>query len=159
MSEFRRRGGWWVVAQLAIFGSIAWAALVLDTGFRAGGGADAAIAAIGWALLVLGLVLGVAAFAAHGLRVSIFPAPSESAELRTGGVLALARHPIYGAVMLVFIGGMLQADNLVAFLLALLLVPFFAAKAASEEQHLVSTFPDYKAYRSRVERRFIPYVW
>ncbi len=159
MSTFRARGGWWVVGQLVLFSGIALAALTTDRSF----GFDGTIATVqrvgGIATLAAGLLLGVAAFAAHGLRVSIFPAPPAAAELRTGGVLGMARHPIYGAIMLVFLGGMVQSDNLVAFLLALLLVPFLAAKAAREERHLVEAFPDYAGYRTRVRRRFIPYVW
>ena len=68
------------------------------------------------------------------------------------------RHPLYTSVVLVCVGWALTWGSLVALLLALVMLPFFYAKANVEEGWLRQKFPEYNAYERRV-RRFVPGVF
>ena len=71
------------------------------------------------------------------------------------GPFALVRHPIYGGVILGFVGLSLKGGNVYAAVLSLLLVPFFYAKTEHEERLLAAQFPEYVEYRQRVRRRHV----
>jgi protein-S-isoprenylcysteine O-methyltransferase Ste14 len=80
------------------------------------------------------------------------------AELREAGLYGLARHPIYGGVLLLGLGWWLASSPL-ALLPMALLAGLFEAKSRREERWLVEHHPAYEDYRRRVRRRFIPYLW
>ncbi|NNC74295.1 MAG: isoprenylcysteine carboxylmethyltransferase family protein [Acidimicrobiia bacterium] len=153
--SFRDRGGWWVVAQFLLFGAIAVAAWT--EGPEVSGGALWATI-VGFVLLADGATLAVLAFSALGFNVTIFPKPAEGSLLATEGVYRFARHPIYGGVILLFVGGMLLVDSLIGLGLAVALVPFFWAKAEHEEGLLAHRHPEYESYRSGVRWRLIPFL-
>lgn len=153
--SFRERGGWWVVGQFGLFGAVAVAAWI--DGPEISGG-EAWAVAVGGVLLVAGATLAALAFAALGFEVTIYPEPVEGSSLATGGVYRYARHPIYGGVILLFVGGMLLVDSAVGLMLAVCLVPFFWAKSSHEEQRLRRLHPEYGDYCDRVRRRLIPFV-
>lgn len=150
---FAARGGWWVVAQTVLFVATLVAAWTLG---------PEAVATwqrrVGDGAFVLGAVLGIAGALPLGRALSPFPAPAGSARLRTRGIHGLARHPIYGGVILLFAGIAIRSGSLVALALAAVLVPFFWAKSTFEERLLQARFPEYADYRERVPRRFIPFV-
>jgi hypothetical protein len=86
------------------------------------------------------------------------PKPPAGSELKGSGVYALARHPIYGGILLLS----------VAWSLALVpwaLIPTSALaialvfKSHLEERWLIDRHPAYVGYRERVRRRFVPYLW
>jgi protein-S-isoprenylcysteine O-methyltransferase Ste14 len=91
-------------------------------------------------------------------HLTALPAPRHGAVLLDRGPFSLVRHPIYGGVILGFLGLAVRGGNWLAALLALLLIPFFWAKTEHEERLLVVSLPEYGAYRSRVRRRFIPFI-
>ena len=150
---FRERGGWWVVAQFALFG------LILATAWGLGPDDPSGWArTVGNVLFVLGAALGIAGAVPLGAALSPYPAPTGNSALRTGGIHGLVRHPIYGGVILVFIGIALRAASPLAIVLALGLVPFFWLKSTHEERLLTVRFPEYADYRQRVTRRFLPFL-
>ncbi|MFM8945017.1 MAG: methyltransferase family protein, partial [Actinomycetota bacterium] len=70
----------------------------------------------------------------------------------------LARHPIYGGVLLLAKGWTLVRGPLALFpLVALGIV--LVLKSIREETFLVERYPDYPAYRERVRSRFLPGLW
>lgn len=75
-----------------------------------------------------------------------------------GGPYSLVRHPIYGGVILIFVGLSIKGGNIYALLLSLLLIPFFYAKSRHEERLLEAQFPEYDEYQLRVRRRVLPWV-
>jgi protein-S-isoprenylcysteine O-methyltransferase Ste14 len=150
---FTARGGWWVVAQVGLFAGILWAAWTL--GPETVPDRDRTI---GNVLFTIGAVLGIAGALPLGLRLSPYPAPTAGARLSTGGIFSLVRHPIYGGVILVFLGIGLRGGSWVAIIGAVVLVPFFWLKSSHEERLLVERFPAYPEYRTRVPRRFIPWL-
>ena len=150
---FSERGGWWVVSQVALFGVILAAAWGLGADDPDGG-----IRAAGNVVFGLGAVLGIVGALPLGAALSPYPAPTGNATLRTGGIHGLVRHPIYGGVILVFIGIALRAASPLAVVLAASLVPFFWFKSAHEERLLTARFPEYADYQRRVTRRLLPFV-
>ena len=149
------RGEGWVVIQLGLL---------------------ALVAACGWwlgpdwtgALRFTGIVAGIISIAAGtilagrglldlGGALTPNPRPRDDAMLIETGVYGLARHPIYGGLILGSFGwGLIQA-SVVALGATALLVGFFVLKSTREETWLLERFPGYPAYRART-KRFIPWI-
>jgi protein-S-isoprenylcysteine O-methyltransferase Ste14 len=149
--RFNRRGGWWVVAQFALFGLILLA-------LRWNRDPSLPLQVLGWSLV--GVALIVAGSAAWMIRhkITAMPAPAEGAVLFETGPFAIVRHPIYSGVIVGFVGLATKGGNGWALVLALLLVPFFTAKTNHEEKLLIANFPQYRAYQERVPHRVLPWV-
>jgi len=152
MRGFRDRGGWWVVGQGVLLAAVVGALLTAGEDWgavaRAGG---AVVAAAGAVLASLGLV-------ALGQSLTPFPAPRSDSVLIERGVYRLVRHPIYGGIGLGSVGIGVYDSNPLAIWAAAGLIIYLWAKAGHEERRLVSHFPDYAGYRSRVPRRLIPWL-
>lgn len=149
--NFARRGGWWVVAQFALFGLVL-VALTQNT--------DPApsLQIIGWVLVALALAVGGAGAWMIRRRITAMPAPLDGAVLMESGPFSLVRHPIYGGLVLGFLGLSIKGGNVYALVASLLLLPFFYAKTEHEERLLIERFPEYGGYRDRVPKRFLPWV-
>jgi protein-S-isoprenylcysteine O-methyltransferase Ste14 len=150
-----RRGAGWVVLQMVALACMALAGLA---GPPWPAPWSAARMVLGLVFAVAGGVLGVLGIRALGPSLTALPHPAAGAELRRHGVYARARHPIYGALLLVGIGWCLLTSWWAivpwACLLAILL-----AKSEREEAWLTDRFEAYLAYRSTVRRRFVPFVF
>ncbi|MDJ0665490.1 MAG: isoprenylcysteine carboxylmethyltransferase family protein [Acidimicrobiia bacterium] len=149
--RFVQRGGWWVVAQFALFVLI----LVAFTGNRTAG---PVLTFVGWALVGLAVVIGGSGLWMLRNKLTPMPAPAAGAILLQGGPYAIVRHPIYSGVVLGFLGLAVRGANPVAGLLALSLVPFFYAKTLQEERLLTVRFPEYAAYQRQVRYRILPWL-
>ncbi|MDJ0953996.1 MAG: isoprenylcysteine carboxylmethyltransferase family protein [Acidimicrobiia bacterium] len=149
--RFARRGGWWVVAQFALFALI----LLALTGNRAAGPVPTFA---GWALIGFAAVIGGSGLWMLRSKLTPLPAPVAGAVLLQDGPYAIVRHPIYSGVILGFLGLAVRGANPVAGLLALALIPFFYAKTLHEERLLITLFPEYAAYQRRVRYRVLPWV-
>ncbi len=71
------------------------------------------------------------------------------------GAYRLARHPIYGGLIIAAAGWGLLMASPVALLLAAVLLGFFDLKSRREELWLADGYPGYAAYRART-RRLLP---
>lgn len=149
--SFVKRGGWWVVAQVALFALI-FVALTGNTT------PNDWLRAVGWILVALAVVLAGAGFWLIRDKLTALPAPLEGAVLLDQGPFALVRHPIYGGLILGFLGLALKGGNVIAALLSLALIPFFWAKTNREENLLIAQIPEYAGYRDRVPHRFLPWI-
>lgn len=149
--SFARRGGWWVVAQIGLFGLILLA-LTANT--------DPALPLqiVGWALVGVALLLGGTGMWMIRRRITAMPAPLEGSVLIEAGPYAVVRHPIYAGVIVGFVGLSIKGGNIYAALASLLLIPFFYAKTQHEERLLAARFPEYDAYRQRVRHRIVPWL-
>jgi protein-S-isoprenylcysteine O-methyltransferase Ste14 len=149
--DFAKKGGWWVVAQVALF-ALLLAALTRNVD------PSLPLQITGWLLVVAGLGLGGSGMWMIRRRMTAMPAPLEGAVLMESGAFSLVRHPIYGGVCLGFLGLSIKGGNVDALALSLLLLVFFYAKTEHEERLLIERFPDYAGYRRRVRSRILPWV-
>lgn len=92
-----------------------------------------------------------------GPNLTPLPEPRAEGQLVQTGPYALARHPIYGGLLLASLGWALAHGHRGALGLSGGLVLLFDVKARDEERRLTRHFPEYPAYRRRV-RRFLPGV-
>jgi protein-S-isoprenylcysteine O-methyltransferase Ste14 len=110
-------------------------------------------------MAVAGLVLGTGAIAALGRELTPYPQPRQGASLVARGPYGLARHPIYGSIVLGFVGVSMLFGSASAGIAALGIAGFFRAKSGVEERALTIGIPGYSEYLRSVRKRFIPYVW
>jgi protein-S-isoprenylcysteine O-methyltransferase Ste14 len=150
-----RRGGGWVALQVVIFVVAAAAGWL---GPRWTPPAGPWLWAVGAVLLVAGVALLLAGGAGLGRQLTPFPRPVDTGTLREDGVYGLVRHPIYGGVLLLLLGWALGSSP-VALIPFALAVGFFEAKRRREEIWLQARYDGYAAYRERVTRRFVPFLF
>jgi len=155
LDSFTTRGGWWVVAQLPILAVAAVLPPVAGTG--------ALMPVSSWAWLGVGLTLVGILFIAAGLvalgeALTPFPAPRAQAGLRTRGIYAVVRHPIYSGLIFVSLGWALWWQSVFAILFSIVVFAFFDRKAADEERRLTTQFAAYAQYRKRT-RKLIPLLY
>ncbi len=153
---FAARGGWWVAMQFLLF------ALIMMTPFWI---APARAAAPGELLFVAGVLVmaaGMLVSVLGGVRLgkslTPYPRPLAKSALRTTGLYAWVRHPIYSGIILAALGWAIYHQSLAALAGAAVLLVFFDRKAAREEAWLMKKFSGYGAYRRRV-RKLIPGIY
>lgn len=151
MRGFIERGGLWVSAQLVLLVAIVWIGRLDLVTFSFSGQQ-----AIGWTLMGLALVIGVAAALSLGGNLTPYPKPVTAGTMVEHGLYRLVRHPIYTAVIVGMIGIALRGGDWVSLGLAIGLLPFFYAKSTFEEAHLIEHYPGYVDYQRRVPKRMLP---
>lgn len=149
------RGGGWVIAQFALI-ALAVAAIAVPPDWPAG--VRGVLSGAGAVLMLCGGGMAVWAARSLGPALTPFPRPAAAGELVATGPYRWVRHPIYAGGILFFCGWSLYAGP-VALALTAALAVLWALKAGVEERHLVAQYPAYSAYRRRVRRRLIPYVY
>jgi protein-S-isoprenylcysteine O-methyltransferase Ste14 len=149
------RGEGWVVLQMVLFIAIVGLGYV---GVYWPSSVESYLTVLGILVAALGLLLLVLGAVALGRGFTPLPRPHPKGELREHGIYRLARHPVYGGVLLLALGWS-SADAPLALVPTALLALVFDLKARREEGWLVERYPDYVAYRERTPRRFIPFVW
>jgi protein-S-isoprenylcysteine O-methyltransferase Ste14 len=153
-----KRGEWYVVAQVVLFGLIA-------LGPVAGLGRPGWPAPLGLAARIIGLTLGMAGgalalagLAGLGRNLSALPHPKDDAEFVERGPYRWVRHPIYGGLLLSAFGWGLLANSGLTLGFAAALLALFELKSRREEAHLARKFAGYADYQRRV-RKFFPFIY
>lgn len=149
----RRTALLWVAAQFVLLA--VFAVLVPATGST---GPSATRLWVAGLLLVAGLVLAVGGALTLGAALTPLPVPRPDAPLIETGVYAQARHPVYGGVLLIAAGVGVAFASVAGLLGVGVVALFFTAKSGFEERLLRLVHPGYADYRSRVRRRFIPFL-
>jgi protein-S-isoprenylcysteine O-methyltransferase Ste14 len=90
--------------------------------------------------------------------LTALPHPRDGAQLVDKGAYRLARHPIYGGIVLGACGYGLVTASPLAILGSAVLLAFFRLKSEREEVWLEARYPAYPAYRDRT-RRMIPWIY
>lgn len=152
-TTFFQRGGAWVLAQFVLMGMV----FGLGLGFR-GEELRAVPTLAAVCLLLGGAVVGVAGARVLGQNRTPFPKPREGARCVQQGIYGHVRHPLYTSILLLALAWSLFWQSVPACITALVLIPFFQAKARREECWLRETFSDYADYQRRVPR-FVPRLW
>jgi protein-S-isoprenylcysteine O-methyltransferase Ste14 len=104
---------------------------------------------------VVGLVIIAVGAVALGRGLTAAPLPNAHAELRTGGLYRLVRHPIYTGLLLFALARTLTSDNWWTVAACAALLVLINGKARWEEQHLAARFPGYSDYAAGTPR-FVP---
>ncbi|MFM7719201.1 MAG: methyltransferase family protein [Actinomycetota bacterium] len=146
------RGEGYVLGQFLLVVAVAVVAALVP---RWPAGLAGALRVVGLASVTAGFGLFALAVRDLGTSLTAYPRPGEGAALRTGGIYARVRHPIYGGLALLAVGWSFVRGPL-ALVPTAALVALLVAKSIREEAFLVERYPDYAAYRERVRRRFIP---
>ena len=146
-------GSRWVLAQFAVLAAIAVAVALW------GDSPAPLTTVIAVVLFVAGQAMAVAAALQMKNFISAHPAPAPGATLLSSGIYGLVRHPMYGGVLLMAAAFATFDRNPIAGLLVVLLGLVFIGKSSYEEGLLSDAFLGYPAYRDRVGRRFIPFVF
>ncbi len=120
-------------------------------------GAHRALSIVGTALAIAGAGFAVWAARTLGRALTPFPKPIPVG-LVTTGPFAIVRHPIYAGGLGLSLGYALWT-SIPAFALSVALAVLWGAKLRYEEHLLEAAYDDYPAYRDRVRRRLIPFVY
>jgi len=150
------RGAGWVIAQGAIFVFFLVAVVFGDTVADVPGLIFAQV--VGLIVGLAGATVSAWALLQHGWRVSPFPKPIDDAHLVVSGPYRYVRHPMYTGIVIFTLGVGLAYANPVAMLSSVTFLVFFMAKTGCEEEMLVARVDGYRAYRSNVPWRIIPFV-
>ena len=112
--------------------------------------------AIGALILMLGGVM-IVLFALVGLgkAATATPVPKDGAPLRTTGLYAVVRHPIYTGLLAAGLGLALRGGSLWHILVFVALVVLLSLKSRWEERMLAAVHAEYARYGATVGR-FIP---
>lgn len=84
---------------------------------------------------------------------------TEGQKVVSTGPYAAVRHPMYVALILIYVATPVALGSWVAFMPALLLPFVLAYRIHTEETALMRDLDGYDAYRQKVRYRLIPYVW
>ncbi len=106
-------------------------------------------------LVAVGLVVVVVAGAQLGRSLTPSPIPREEGTLVTTGIYSQVRHPIYTALLVAALGGVVWGGSLAHVIAWFFLFAVLSAKVAGEESLLREKFEDYAAY-STTTGRFFP---
>jgi protein-S-isoprenylcysteine O-methyltransferase Ste14 len=149
-----RRGEGWVVLQSIVIVAVAACAIV---GPRWPHGVASWLRIAGFALEAAGAAMCISSRVTLGRSFTVLPRPRDDSTLRSTGIYARARHPVYGGLLVFGLGLSLHRSPLVLAPVALLAVVFWL-KSIREEAWLSERYPDYPAYRRATPRRFIPWL-
>jgi protein-S-isoprenylcysteine O-methyltransferase Ste14 len=152
--ELGRRGEGWVVLQSIV---IVTAAVCAAAGPHWPQGGEPWLRISGFVLEAGGVAMFVMSRITLGRSFTMLPRPRDTSTLRTTGIYAHARHPVYGGVLIAGLGLSLHRSPLVFAPTAVLAVVFWL-KSIREEAWLTERYPDYAAYRQATPRRFIPWL-
>ncbi|QDW39633.1 isoprenylcysteine carboxylmethyltransferase family protein [Bradyrhizobium sp. KBS0727] len=119
-----------------------------------------ALQVIGFAMYLLSTVFVMWVF-----RENSFAAPVVRVQAERGhhvistGPYAVVRHPMYGSIMLFFVGVPLLLGSWWGLLITPVFAVLFAVRTGIEERALVADLPDYADYAARVRYRLLPGLW
>ncbi len=106
----------------------------------------------------LGLLIMAAAATSLGRGLTALPLPNDRAQLRTGGLYRLARHPIYSGLILLVVADAVASGSVLRGGAGVLLCGLLTVKSTWEERRLAVRFPGYTEYASRTPG-FLPTPW
>ncbi len=145
---------------------IAISALMFVTGFIVAG----LDYRYGWSKLPPGLVLasGIVLILAYLLYMEVLRENQylsrvvevqENQKVISSGLYGIVRHPMYTAVILLFLSMPLVLGSLYSFLIFSVLPFLIAVRIRGEERLLEQGLPGYSEYKQRVKYKLIPFIW
>lgn len=104
--------------------------------------------------LMIGLSVTLFGIVSLGISLTANPVPKEQAVLRTQGMYALVRHPIYLGLLVVGFGLTVPSGSIFTAIVYIVFVLLLTYKARFEERMLLEKYPDYRDYATKVGRIF-----
>jgi protein-S-isoprenylcysteine O-methyltransferase Ste14 len=149
-----RRGEGWVVLQSIVLVAMVACAVV---GPRWPPSVQPWLRTLGFVLEAAGAGMLILSRITLGRAFTPLPRPRDRSTLRSTGIYARARHPLYGGLLVFGLGLSLHRSPLVLAPTAVLAVVFWL-KSIREETWLAERYPEYPAYRRATPNRFIPWI-
>ena len=147
----QRTGNRLIAAQFALI-----ALCLLPVGPTLGSGQ---LRPLGLAFLLLAGIVGLLALVALGADTRVHPVPHDQAGLRTTGIYAWIRHPMYTAVLLACLGVTLSSGRVLSLVALLVLAGVLRVKSHFEDDLLEERFGwRFAVYASRVPA-VLPAPW
>ncbi len=75
------------------------------------------------------------------------------------GLYGIVRHPMYSATLFLFLSMGIVLGSPISVAILLLYIPIIALRMRNEEQLLEKGLDGYKAYKTRVKYKVIPFIW
>jgi len=150
------RGQGWVVLQVVLLLVVAVVGVVGRGGWPEQW--HVALTLLGVVVLAVGVVVALMAVTGLGSALTALPAPLPGEQLRTTGIYAVVRHPIYGSLVLMALGFSLLTSPW-ALLPTAALAVVLDLKRRVEEDFLATAYDGYADYRLAVRRAMLPFVW
>lgn len=110
-------------------------------------------------LVAVGATFFAAGIYELGSSLSPWPQPVKDGALKTEGIFSLVRHPMYGGLVIGSLGLAVATAEFERALLTVLLVLALDKKIEFEEKYMSQAFPEYTSYKSKVTKKFIPFVY
>ena len=114
-----------------------------------------ALAGLGGALQVVGILAAIAAALSLGMSIGIVPG---NRGVRTTGLFRWVRHPMYGAYLVCYLGYVAAFPSAANLALAAAAAAALGLRARAEERFLRAD-PVYRAYVTRTRWRLLPGVY
>jgi protein-S-isoprenylcysteine O-methyltransferase Ste14 len=149
-----RRGEGWVVLQSIVL--VAMVACAVP-GPRWPPSVQPWLRTFGFVLEAAGAGMLILSRITLGRAFTPLPRPRDRSTLRSTGIYARARHPLYGGLLVFGLGLSLHRSPLVLAPTAVLAVVFWL-KSIREEAWLAERYPEYPAYRRATPNRLIPWI-
>jgi protein-S-isoprenylcysteine O-methyltransferase Ste14 len=111
---------------------------------------------LGPGLLLAGLGVAVLSVKDLGSSLSPWPKPASTAELKTDGLYAYMRHPMYAGALAACAGLSIVTGSATRLLLTALLLYVLDVKSDYEEAQLIEAYPGYTSYQADVTNKFFP---
>ena len=114
---------------------------------------------LGWALVVIGALVGALGLLGLGRDTRVTPVPASGGRLHRNGIYAFVRHPMYLGLTLLCLGATLISGRLLALFSLVLLIGLLTAKARVEDLILQRKFGwEFAVYSVRVPA-IVPQPW
>jgi protein-S-isoprenylcysteine O-methyltransferase Ste14 len=84
---------------------------------------------------------------------------SQGQQVVDTGLYGIVRHPMYAATVWLFLSIPVVLGSWWALLCLSFYIPLIIVRIINEEKVLVRDLEGYKAYRTRVRYRLIPFIW
>lgn len=113
---------------------------------------------LGPGLLLAGAAIMALSVNDLGAALSPWPVPVSSVdgELKTDGLFAEMRHPIYAGLLYACMGLSITTGSAIRLLLTAVFLYALDVKSDFEEGELMKKYPEYGAYKEKVTNKFIP---
>jgi protein-S-isoprenylcysteine O-methyltransferase Ste14 len=112
----------------------------------------------GIALVLLSYLMILYVFKTNSYAARVVDVEKDQKVITTGPY-AYVRHPMYVAVIILYIASPVALGSYWALVPALFIIPVIVARIKDEEKELLENLESYKEYTQKVKHRLLPRIW